>query len=266
MGIFQIKGFSYIFEYMNKYELSTSTIEKIDHYVYVLIDPRDWKTFYVWKGKNNRINDHIKGIFKENKKESEKNKRIDDILKSWKKVKQIIVKHWLSCKYEALKIESAIIDVLLWEGYKLTNIVKWHWSEETWIMDLEDIKIKYEAEEANFGEDLIILININFLYKKDMSYDDLYWVTRRSWRIAPKHANKTKLVCCVYRWIIREVFEITQPREIDQERCQRNPEQKPRYMFTWKLASENIRNKYLHKSVGNYWKQWAQMPIRYVNI
>ena len=251
---------------MRKYQLSQSTIEKIDYYVYVLIDPRNWENFYVWKGKNNRINDHIKGIFKENKKESEKNKRIDEIIKSWKKVKQVIVKHWLSSWDEAFKIESAIIDILLWEGYKLTNIVKWHWSEETWIMDLEDIKIKYEAENAIFDKDLIILININVLYKKDMSYDEIYEATRRSWPISTKNANKVKFACCVYRWIIREVFEITQPRKIDQERCQRNPEKKPRYMFTWKLAWEEIRNKYLHKSVRDYWKQWAQMPIKYVNI
>jgi len=211
----------------------------------------------------NRI--HIKGIFKENKKENKKNQRIDEIIKSWKKVKQVIVKHWLSSKDEAFNIESAIIDILLWEGYKLTNIVKWHWSEETWIMDLEDIKIKYEAENAIFGKDLIILINTNFLYKKDMSYDDIYQATRRSWKIAPNRANKVKLACCVYKWIIREVFEITQSREIDGERCKKNPWKKPRYMFTWKVASENIRNKYLHKSVKNYWKQWAQMPIKYVN-
>ena len=250
---------------MKKYELSTSTIEKIDHYVYILIDPRDWKTFYVWKGKNNRINDHIKGIFKENKKENEKNKRIDEIIKSWKKVKQVIVKHWLSSADEAFKIECAIIDILLWEGYKLTNIVKWHWSEETWIMDLEDIKIKYEAESANFNEDLVILINTNFLYKKDMSYNEIYQATRKSWKISLNRANKAKLACCVYKWIIREVFEVTQPREIDKERCKKNPWKPPRYMFIWKLTGEKNRSRYLYKSVRNYWKQWAQMPIKYVN-
>jgi len=66
-------------------------------------------------------------------------------------------------------------------------------------MDLEDIKIKYEAENAIFGKDLIILINTNFLYKKDMSYDDIYQATRRSWKIAPNRANKVKLACCVYK-------------------------------------------------------------------
>lgn len=250
---------------MKEYQLSPSTTEKIDNYVYVLIDPRDWKTFYVWKGKNNRINDHIKWIFKENKKETEKNKRIDEIIKSWNKVKQVIVKHWLESE-EALKIESSIIDLLLREWYRLTNLVKGHWSEETWIMDLEDIKIKYEAELADFNEDKVLLININFLYKKGMSYNEIYEATRRSRPISTKNANKAKYICSVYKWIVREVFEINKSREIDQERCLKHPWKKPRYMFTWKIASENIRNKYLHKSVSNYWKQWAQFPIKYVNI
>lgn len=251
---------------MKEYKLSQSTIEKIDYYVYILIDPRDWKTFYVWKGKNNRINDHIKGIFKEDKKETEKNKRIDEIIKSWNKVKQVIVKHGLQCENEAFKIECAIIDILIWEGYKLTNIVKWHWSEETWIMDLEDIKIKYEPEEAKFNNDKIILININYLYKKNMRYEEMYEATRKSWRISLERANKADIVCSVYKWIIREVFTINQSREIDEERCKKNPNKQAKNMFTWKVASENIRDKYLNKSVNNYWNQWAQFPIKYINI
>jgi len=251
---------------MKEFTLSPSTTEKIDNYVYLLIDPRTWKTFYVWKGKNNRINDHIKGIFKENKKETEKNKRIDEIIKSWNRVQQVIVKHWLQSEEEAFKIESSIIDLLLREWYKLTNLVKWHWSEETWIMDLEDIKIKYEPEEAKFNNDKIILININYLYKKNMNYKEIYEATRKSWRISTERANKADIICSVYKWIIREVFTIKQSREIDQERCKKNPWKNKRSIFTWKIASENIRNKYLHKSVNNYWKQWAQWPIKYINI
>lgn len=251
---------------MKKYQLSQSTLEQIGHYVYVLIDPRDWKIFYVWKWTRNRINDHIKGIFKENKKESEKNKKIDEIIKSWRDVKQIIVRHRIKSIDEAFDIEAAIIDILSYEWYKLTNIVKWHKSNEVWIMDLDDIKIKYEAEHANFNEDPVLLININILYKKGMTYNEIYEATRKSWLISPKNANKAKYVCSIYKWVVREVFEINKSREIDKKRCEKNPWKKPKYMFTWKLAWERIRNKYLHKSVSNYRKQWARFPIKYVNI
>lgn len=250
---------------MNKYQLSQSTLEKIWYYVYVLVDPRDWLVFYVWKWKGNRINQHILWNFKEDKKETEKNKRIDEIMKSWIEIKQIIVRHWLASDDDAFKIECAIIDLYLWNKRPLTNIVKWHWSEETWIMDLEDIKIKYEAEDAIFDNDKIILININSLYRKNMTYEEIYEATRKSWIIAPKRANNATTLCAVYKWIIREVFEINKSREIDQARCQKHPWEKTRYMFTWRLSQEEIRNKYLNKSVKGYWKQWAQMPIKYVN-
>jgi len=78
---------------INKLELSTSTIEKIKYYVYILIDPRNGEIFYVGKGKGNRINDHIKGFFIEKKKETEKNRKIEEIIKSGNKVKQIVIKH-----------------------------------------------------------------------------------------------------------------------------------------------------------------------------
>jgi hypothetical protein len=66
-------------------------------------------------------------------------------------------------------------------------------------MDLEDIKIKYEAEAANFGNDLVILINTNVLYRKNLNNNEIYEATRRSWPISTKNANKVKFACCVYR-------------------------------------------------------------------
>jgi len=35
--------------------------EKLGYYVYRLIDPRNGETFYVGKGRGNRVFDHIKG-------------------------------------------------------------------------------------------------------------------------------------------------------------------------------------------------------------
>lgn len=36
--------------------------EKLGNYVYRLIDPRNGETFYVGKGKNNRVFDHAEGV------------------------------------------------------------------------------------------------------------------------------------------------------------------------------------------------------------
>ena len=238
---------------MKKYKLSQSTIERLGYYVYLLINPRNDKVFYVGKGKGNRINQHLLGALDEKNKEKDTIKRIREIQNENLKVKTIILRHGLSDK-EALKLESAVIDLLGKEN--LTNIVKGYHSEDRGIMSLSDIKIKYEAEEAII-EEPVILININRLYKRNMRPEEIYTATRKSWKININRVPKVKIACSVYKGIIREVFII--------DRWMLCPEIKGRYIFEGKAAKTNIRERYLNKSVSKYWKVGCQCPIRYIN-
>ena len=122
-------------------------------------------------------------------------------------------------------------------------------------MKLEDIKIKYEAEDAVI-EEPVILININNLYQKDMNENEIYDATRKSWRININRIVNIKIACSVYRGIIREVFLI--------EKWLLSSEVEGRYMFQGKVAPKDLRNKYLNKSVSKYWKKGSQNPIKYV--
>jgi len=45
-----------------------STIERLKYYVYALIDPRNNKPFYIGKGKDNRIYNHVNNAIKHIKK------------------------------------------------------------------------------------------------------------------------------------------------------------------------------------------------------
>lgn len=46
----------------SKYELfPPEVVEKLKSYVYRLIDPRNGETFYVGKGKGNRVFSHVEG-------------------------------------------------------------------------------------------------------------------------------------------------------------------------------------------------------------
>lgn len=238
---------------MTKYKLSQSAIEKLGYYVYLLIDPTNNKVFYVGKGHGNRINQHVLGALDENLKETEKIKRIREIEKAGFEVKSYILRHELSEK-EAFEVESAIIDLLGKEN--LTNIVKGRHSEDKGRMTLEDIKIKYEAEEAEINEQ-IILININKRYDRKMNKKEIYEATRKHWRVNISRVSKIKIACSVYRGIIREVFMI--------KRWLPSKEVKGRYLLEGYVAPSGARKKYINKSVAKYWKKGSQNPIKYVN-
>ena len=67
-------------------EFSQKTKEELKYYVYVLIDPRDSKIFYVGKGNENRVFSHINEAI-ENPRETEKLETIRTIKKEGKEVK-----------------------------------------------------------------------------------------------------------------------------------------------------------------------------------
>jgi len=239
---------------MKKYKLSQSTIEKLEYYVYLLIDPRNDKAFYIGKGKGNRINHHLLGALDKKNKEKDTIKRIREIQNENLKIKTTILRHGLSEK-EALEVESAAIDLL--EKENLTNIVKGYHSEDRGIMNLSDIKIKYEAEEV-ITEEPVILININRRYQKNMKPEEIYEVTRKHWKISARRASKVKIVCSVYRGIVREVFII------DRWLPSPAPEEK-RHMFEGEVAPKDIKARYINKSVVKYWKMGSRGPIKYIN-
>jgi len=45
-------------------EFPPEVIKELDYYVYRLIDPRNGETFYVGKGKDNRIFEHLKKLLR----------------------------------------------------------------------------------------------------------------------------------------------------------------------------------------------------------
>ena len=85
----------------------------------------------------------------------------------------------------------------------------------------------------------------------------MYSATQKSWKIKISHVQKSniRIACSVYRGIIRDVFEIY--------KWIPSSEAKGRYMFEGKRASDQIRQKYLSKSVIKFWKKGSQNPIKY---
>jgi hypothetical protein len=192
------------------------------------------------------------GALDENTKESEKIKKIRDVQNSGLEVKLDIIRHGLTEK-ESFEVESALIDTIGMDN--LTNIVLGHHSDFRGKMTLRDIEIEYQAQPAEFDEP-VILIRINKAFRHDMKAEELYQVTRKDWKVGQRIFN-IKIACAVYAGIIREVYSVKE--WVPSTDCL------GRYMFNGEIAEDNIRSKYINKSVAHVWKQGSQNPIKYVD-
>lgn len=248
---------------------SQKTQEELKYYVYILIDPRDNKIFYVGKGYGNRVFSHInEAIF--NPSTNEKLETIRAIKKENLKIKHFIVKHGLEEK-EALIVESVLIDFLTFKDFaevaKISNIVAGHNSFNQGIKTVNECEILYNCEELK-KEDIkhnLLVININKTYdnkrKKKINnpiYDrpNIYEATRGWWVLDKKRAENSDFVLSEYKGIIRAIFK---PEKWVQDIENRGPK---RWGFEGsEITDKEIINIYLNKEVPKI-KGMAN-PIRY---
>lgn len=128
--------------------------EKLGYYVYRLIDPRNGETFYIGKGKGNRVFAHARGDI-ESDSLSEKMTKIRSIRIAGFDVAHVIHRHGLSEK-SALEVEAALIDA--YPG--ITNIMDGHGNSDFGAMHSSEIIKRYCAETARF-EHKALLISVN---------------------------------------------------------------------------------------------------------
>jgi hypothetical protein len=194
---------------------SEFVIEKLESYVYLLIDPRNNEEFYVGKGIGNRVFAHANDSLSEPLAEEEPNLKLDrirEIRSQGKDGEHVILRHGLTEK-EALEIEATILDFTKYLRLaSLTNQVSGFWSDDRGLMSVKDIIIKYEAKPAAISEP-VLLITVNRLYQNEMSPEKLYEITRGNWVIGARR-EKAKYGFTVYKGIIREVYTIHNWEEI----------------------------------------------------
>lgn len=149
---------------------SSEVIEKLRYYVYRLIDPRNGETFYVGKGKGNRIFAHAKGDV-ESDALSEKMARIRAIQLAGFKVAHVIHRHNLDSS-TAFEVEAALIDAYP----SNTNIVDGHGSNDFGVMHAAEVVRRYATETAVFTHKAL-MININ----RSALDSSVYEATRFAW-------------------------------------------------------------------------------------
>lgn len=238
-------------------QFSQKTKEELQYYVYVLVDPRTDKIFYVGKGIDDRIFAHLDCAVK-NDTESDKLNTIRAIYEGGDQVKHYIVRHGLT-EGEAFIVESVLIDLLTCSEFPsvavLSNIVAGHRQWDKGIKTVEELEILYACQPLLEGdiEHNIMTINVNKTYNIKSDYHpNIYEATRKSWKLNEHRAKQVEFVMSEYRGVIRAIFRPVKWIKVGD-----------RWMFEGvEVTDKAITDLYLHKSVPQK-KKGAAYPIRY---
>jgi hypothetical protein len=232
--------------------------EKLEYYIYRLIDPRNGETFYVGKGRGDRIFQHANGALKPELEEDAldtKMQRIRDIRSAGLEVGHVIHRHGIKDEQTAFQIEAAVIDA--YPG--LANRVGGH-STDFGVAHVEELVTLYAAEPF-VPRHRLLLISIRNSYKEGKT---IYDAVRYAWALDPDKARRAEFVLAHVQGLVKGVFKPTKWMESTAENFPSDA-LPGRWGFEGEEASETIRKQYIGKRVPDkYRPKGAANPVRYV--
>lgn len=174
------------------------------YYVYGLIDPFTFQTFYVGKGCENRVFQHAKNAIVTMEADEDalslKISTIQSIIKRHKNVIPVIYR-WGLTNEAALLIESTLIDVL--PG--LTNIQRGY-DIDHGMISAEDLQNALQC--TDYVEPLQDYIIIKTKEQVINARGSLYDAVRGCWKNSLSHAQQYRYVLAVVRGVAQEVYEV----------------------------------------------------------
>lgn len=236
--------------------ITSEIAEILKSYVYVYIDPRDGKPFYIGKGKESRLFSHL-----EDQSDSDKVDRIVQLREAGMEPQIELLRYGLS-DAEAELVEAAAIDLI--GIHNLTNrITGYHKSSYGRITSQEVIRM-LSAKHVDVRH-RAILITINRSYRSGMTAEELYETTRGIWRVG-KQKDKAEYALALYQGIVLEVYRIRKWHHAGtldyKTRDSSYFKNSGRWEFEGCVAEDEVRNEYVGFSVG----KGGQNPIRYKNM
>lgn len=241
------------------------TRQNLNYYVYMLVDPSDKRPFYIGKGIANRVFDHLNCALTDVDIKNAKYEKIREITGNNQLVEHVILRHNLT-EREAFTVEATLIDTFNYCGYSLSNKVGGHNSIEKGLMTTDEIRRLYNAEPLDSIEKGCILININQKYRRGKGEQTIYEATKQTWTIRKDKLPNLKYVLSEYRGLIVEVYEVKEWYENERgylPTSKRFGQTKIGYGFNGDVAIDEMRNKYINKSVAHKKKKGAASAIRY---
>ncbi len=228
---------------------------RLETYVYRLIDPRNGETFYVGKGKGDRVFAHIRGEQKlEGDDLDNKLKRIREIRLAGFEVGHVIHRHGMDDK-TAFEVEAALIDA--YPG--LTNIVGRPGSNDYGARHAREIIRQYSAEPAKFRHKAL-LISVN----QSADETSLYEATRFAWKINTSKAKEAEVILATRQGEIVGAFIADKWLEATASNFPGREDVRGRFGFVGKEADEAIKRLYVGKRVPDEYREpGAANPIKY---
>ncbi len=237
---------------MNKFP--SEVCNKLGYYVYRLIDPRNGETFYVGKGKNNRVFAHInQQIDKDGDEITDKLQRIRDIKITGLEVLHIIHRHGMD-EQTALEVEAALIDA--YAG--LSNEQGGH-NNDFGSSHAKEIIQRYQTEIMDF-QHKALLISVN----RSATEKELYEAVRYAWRINATRASEADIVIATVQGVGKGVFFVDKWLPATSENFPGRETRKGRYGFIGREADDDIKKQYIGKRVPDeYRRKGAASPCKY---
>jgi hypothetical protein len=233
-------------------------VARLKTYVYRLIDPRNGETFYVGKGRGNRVFSHIRaeqGL--EGDEIDNKLRRIRQIRLAGFEVAHVIHRHGMDDK-TALEVEAAVMDA--YPG--LTNIAGGTGSGDYGAMHAREIIQRYSAEPAIFHH-RALLISVN----RSAAERSLYDATRFSWKISKTKARQAEVILATVQGLIVGAFVAHDWLEATAENFPGLAEGdgvSGRFGFVGQEAPDAMKKLYIGKRLPDaYRKRGAANPIKY---
>mgnify|MGYP004690875557 FL=1 len=235
-------------------EFSKEAVEQLDYYVYRLIDPRNGQTFYVGKGKGNRVFQHVQGTIDYYDGVDPKEHNFDEDPNKMRIIREIreeglevihVIQRWHLTEEEAFEVEAALIDCF--PG--LTNIQSGHGSEYG-ICNAYELVKRFNAttyEEPNFG---YIIIKVQH-WRLDQRAEEFgaakarYEATRGCWHNRKPNLTKYPYVFSVTNGIVKAVYKVKEWHDAWNHRIE----------FTGEEAENDIWNAFVGKKIPSYYSK-----------
>jgi hypothetical protein len=234
---------------------SADVARELRSYVYRLIDPRTGETFYVGKGRGNRVFAHIRAEQNlEGDDLDNKLKRIREIRLAGFEVAHVIHRHGMDEK-TAIEVEAALIDA--YSG--LTNIVGGAGGNDYGAMHAKEIIRRYSADPAAF-QHRALLISVN----RSATETSLYDATRYAWKISRSKAKQAEVILATRQGLIVGAFVADDWLDATAANFPGREDVPGRLGFVGRDAPANLTELYVGKRVPDeYRKRGAANPIKY---